>query len=267
MEKVRYGVRNCHYATATHTAAGSVFGPLKPWEGMSAISLPPVGTPLKVFGDDVTWFTVSVNQGYDGNITAHQVPNDYRINHMGEYKDENGVMVERSSAQPLTHAIVGEFQTADEMSVNPKRWALYNCTAGRADFSGTTKTDSIEVASYSIPITVAPTPADELVKATILKSDNEAIFNSWLSSVYYNPGFISTQRVSLTVTNGTIPIVGAIVVVGEKIAKTNADGVALFALPAGTYDVFASASGHVAEVDSITVASTAVTQTLTLTEV
>ena len=266
MEKITYGVRNGHYAAATHTAAASVFGPLKAFEGLSAMSLPPVGDPLKVYADDVTYFKLHVNQGYDGTLSVYQIPDDFKINHLGEYKDENGVLIEKSNAQPLDFALVGEFQTADELSTNPKRFALFNCSSGRPDLSGATKQEGIEPVLFSIPITVAPTPKDEIVKATILKSDNEALFDTWLSSVYYNPALVATRRVTITVTDGTNPIVGAVVVVGNKIAQTNTDGVAMFMLPAGTFDVFVSAGGFTAETDTLTVASTAVTQTFTLTE-
>lgn len=266
-EKITYGVRNGHYAQVTHNADGiPSFGAVKVWTGWSEMSLPPVGDPLKVYADDVTYYKVHVNQGYDGTVSAYQVPEDFKVNHMGEYKDSNGVMVERSSAQPMDFALLGEFQTADDAGADKKRFVLYNCSAGRADFTGSTKTESVEPASFSIPVTVSPTVADELVKATITKSANESIFNAWFSSVYYNPSLVVTQRVTVTVTGGGNPVPGAIVVVGDKMAKTGTDGVALFSVISGTYDVMVSASGFTASTDSVTVESTAVSKAITLTE-
>ncbi len=264
-EKITYGIRNGHYAQVTHDNDGvPTFGTVKAWPGWSEMSLPPVGDPLSVYADDVVYYKAHVNQGYDGTVAAYQVPEDFKINHMGEYKDANGVMVERSSAQPKDFALLGEFQTSDDVAADKKRFVLYNCTAGRADFTGTTKTESMEAASFSIPVTVSPTLADELVKATITKSANEALFNSWFSSIYYNPSLVVTQRVTVTVTDGADPVAGAIVVVGDKMAKTDASGVAMFAMVAGTYDVMVSASGFVAKTDSVTVASAAVPKSITL---
>lgn len=266
-EKITYGVRDGHYAQVTHDPDGvPLFGAVKAWPGWSEMSLPPVGDPLKVYADDVVYYKAHVNQGYEGNVAAYQVPEDFKINHIGEFKDANGVMVERSSAQPKDFALLGEFQTADDVGADKKRFVLYNCTAGRADFTGTTKTDSMEPASFSIPVTVSPTIADEMVKATINKSANEALFNSWFSSVYYNPSLVVTQRVTVTVTAGGSPVIGAVVVVGDKIAHTDASGVAMFAMLAGTYDVLVSATGCVADTDTVTVASTAVSKAITLTE-
>lgn len=266
-EKITYGVRQGHYAQATHDADGvPLFGAVKPWPGWSEMSLPPVGDPLKVYADDVVYYKAHVNQGYEGTVSAYQVPEDFKINHIGEYKDANGVMVERSSAQPKDFALLGEFQTADDVGADKKRFVLYNCTAGRADFAGTTKTDSMEPASFSIPVTVSPTIADEMVKATITKSANEALFNSWFSSVYYNPSLVVTQRATVTVTDGTNPVTGAIVVVGDKMAKTDASGVAMFSLLAGEYAVMVSTDGFTPATDTLTVASAAVPKAITLTE-
>lgn len=265
-EKITYGVRNGHYAPVTHDSEGSpLFGAVKSWVGWSEMALPPVGDPLKVYADDVVFFKAHVNQGYDGTVSTYQVPEDFKINHLGEYRDANGVLVERSSAQPKDFALLGEFQTADEESVNPKRFVLYNCSAGRADLTGETKTETQSPVSFSIPVTVAPTIKDEIVKATLLKSDNETLFNSWFSSVYYNPDLVVTQRVTVTVTDGANTISGAVVVVGDKMAKTNSSGGATFSMIAGTYDVMISADGFVADTDSVTVASSAVAKAVPLT--
>lgn len=264
-EKITYGIRNGHYAQVTHDSDGApLFGAVKAWPGWTEMSMPPVGEPIKFEADDVVYYKAHVNQGYDGTVAAYQVPEDFKINHVGEYKDANGVMVERSSAQPKDFALLGEFQIADDSSIDKKRFVLYNCSAGRADFTGKTKTESLEAASFSIPITASPTISDEMVKATILKSANETLFNSWFSSVYYNPSLVVTQRVTATVTDGTNPVAGALVVVGDKMAKTDASGIAMFAMSAGTYDVMVSASGYVAKIDTVTVAAAAVPKSITL---
>lgn len=266
-EKITYGIRNGHYAQITHDMDGvPAFGTVKRWEGWSEMSLPPVGEAVKVHADDVVYFKAHANQGYEGSVSAYKVPDDFKINHMGEYRDSNGVMIEKSSAQPKDFALLGEFQTADNDSTDPKRFVLYNCAAGRADFTGSTKTESLDPASFSIPVTVAPTIKDELVKATILKSANEELFNTWFSSVYYNPALIATQRVTVTVTSAGNPVAGAVVVVGDKIARADSNGTAAFMVPAGEYAVMVSADDYVPDISTVMVASAAVFKSVTLTE-
>ena len=264
-EKITYGIRNGHYAQVTHDADGNpIFGVVKRWEGWTEMSLPPVGDPVKIYADDVVYFKKAVNDGYEGNVNAHQVPDDFKINHLGEYVDPNGVFVEKSVSDAKEFALLGEFQT-DGAESGKKRFALYNCSAGRADFASSTKTQSIEPNSFSVPITASPTIADEIVKATIRKADNEAIFNSWFDSVYYNPAMVARFKIGVTVTDGSVPVSNAVVVLDDKIAKTNSSGVATFMLPAGVYDLFTSKTGFDPATQSVTV-SAAMNLTVTLIE-
>ncbi len=260
-EKVTYGIRNVHYSAKTEDVDGNpTYGAPKRWSGANELSLPPAGDAVKVYADDVTYYTIPVNQGYDGNINAYQVPEDFKINHMGEYKDTNGVMVEKSDAIPQYFALLGEFQN----DVGGKRFAMYNVSANRADFSGTTKTDTVDPQLLSVPITCMSTIADNIIKATITKEANETVYNNWFSSVYYNPSYAAVYQVAVTVTNGTTPISGAIVVVGDKMAISDSSGIAKFMMANGTYPVLVSATGYTSGIDSVVVSSANVAKTVTL---
>ncbi len=260
-EKITFGIKNVHYASVTTDSDGSpTFGAVKTFKGASEMSLPPVGDAVKVYADDAVYYKGHVNQGYEGDLNVYSVPEDFKTNHLGEYKDTNGVMIEKSNAQPDDFALLGEFQADD----SPKRFALYNCTAGRSDFTGKTKENSIEPNSFSIPITVSPIESDEIVKASIKKSDNPTVYNAWFNSVYYNPGHVAVYKATITITDGTDPIAGAVVVAGEKISKTDSNGEAAFLLSDDTYDVLVSASGFTAKTSSITVSGAAATLSVTM---
>ncbi len=261
-EKITYGIRNVHYAGKTEDADGNpTYGTIKRWTGASELSLPPVGDAVKVYADDATYYTIPINQGYEGNINAYQVPEDFKVNHLGEYKDTNGVMVEKSDAVPQYFALLGEFQN----DVGGKRFAFYNVSANRADFSGATKSDSVDPQLLSVPITCMSTIADSVVKATITKEANETVYNNWFNSVYYNPSYATVYQTAVTVTDGTNPISGAVVVVGNKIATTDSNGIAKFMMANGTYPVLVSATGFTSTTDSVTVAGATVAKSITMT--
>jgi len=270
MDKITYGIRNVHYAQKTENSSGApIFGTVKSWRGADELSLPPIGDPVTIYADDVVYFKLPVNQGYEGNLNVRRVPEDFKINHMGEYKDTNGVMVEKSGTPQYNFALLGEFQIAgDETSDNyGKRFALYDCNASRADLSGATKQDTVDPVLFSIPITVSPTASDGIVKASLNKPDNESLYNSWFDSVYYNPSGLALYTVTTTVTDGTDPIVGATVVIGGKIAITNESGIARIALANGTYDVLVAATGFTAITDTATVSSAALSKSITMVAV
>jgi len=260
-EKITYGIKNVHYAQKTEAPDGSpIFGAVKAWQGADELSLPPVGDPIVIHADDVEYYRLPVNQGYEGNINVRQIPEDFKTSCLGEYKDANGVLIEKDGIKPDNFALLGEFQIADESAVSAKRFALYDCFAGRPDLSGQTKGDTIDPKLFSVPITARPTKSDGIIKATIKKSDNEALFGSWFDSVYYEPGDIANYVITVTVKSGATLIARAVVVVGGKVGVTNADGVVRISQPAGTYDVLVSATGYKAKTDTVTVASAAVSK-------
>lgn len=256
-----------HYAQKTETESGApIYGAVKPWRGATEISLPPVGEDKKVYADNTVWFVIPVNQGYEGEVSFYQIPDDFRTNHLGEYKDENGVYIERSGTPQYGFALLGQFEIAgDEAEDNTgKRFALFNCSAGRTDLSGQTKEDTVDPSAFSIPIIVSPTASDGVVKASLKKSDNEELYNSWFSSVYYNPEGLIMRTVNIKVNQGSNPVYGAVVVVGDKIAITNESGIAKIAQKAGEYNLIVSKDGLTPVTDKVVVSSSSVTKTINL---
>lgn len=257
MEKITYGIKNTYYALKSVSEAGIVtFGTPVAMPGASEIALPPVGDPVKVYADNVVYAKFNVNQGYDGDLSLYNIPESFSRDVLGMTVDSNGALVENASATQSDFALIFEFDTD---TTKTKRNVLYNCSAGRSDLNGTTKEDKIDPKPFSIPITASPLEGTEYVKASIVGDSNDATWSSWLSSAY-TPALTTQYKVTVTVTG----IANALVVCGGKFARTDASGNAYFMLPNGTYDVLISATGKTAQADTVTVASAAVTKTITM---
>lgn len=83
---------------------------------------------------------------------------------------------------------------------------------------------------------------------------------------YLEPSTAMTAvSATITVDDGTDELEGAIVSVSGARKKTASDGTAAFTLTAGTYDVTVKKAGYATVKETITVASTAVTKTISLT--
>lgn len=257
-EKITYGIENVHYAQKIEAADGTPsYGVTKRWAGASELSMPPVGEASNVYADNVVYYKLRSNQGYEGNLTVYQIPEDFKINHLGEYKDSNGVLVEKTTVVPLDFALLGEFRIGDDDAAvsSGKRFAFYNCSAGRPDFASSTTQDKVEATAMEVPITAAPTVSDSIVKATVKKEDNETLYNSWFESVYYNPSYLALFTVAVTVTSGGSPVAGATVVIGGKVGITNSSGIARIALSTGIYDIAVTANNYVSKLGSVTVST------------
>jgi phi13 family phage major tail protein len=244
IEKITYGLKNVCYAEVTEGIDGTpVFGALMPWAGVTEMSLPPVGEPKVIYADDIKYMKVPINQGYEGNLSVYQIPEDFRLNHLGEYKDENGAFIEKANVMPKDFALVGQFTTANDEMIDPKVFAFYKCSASRPDVASTTKEESFTESTFSIPITVDPTIKDEIVKSTLKKSSNEGVFESWFDSVYYNPAGLPLFKALIKVVDSGTPVAGAVVLAGQKVGVTDSQGIARFSLGNGTHDILVSGTG------------------------
>ena len=180
--KITYGLSNLYYSKITIGVDGAVtFATPVKLPGGKELSLSPVGDDTKVYADDSVYVNISANQGYDGDLTIYDIPEDFATDILGMTKDVNGVLVENSEDVRPQFALLGEFKT-DE--AKKKRFVLYNCTAGRCDFASQTKEDSMTANELSIPITASPASDTGNVKATIVGTASDPKFAAWFTSVY-----------------------------------------------------------------------------------
>ena len=181
--KITYGLKKLAYAKVTTDENGKVtYGTPKMMPGARAISLSPVGEDVAVYADDCNYVNITSNQGYDGNVTVLGVPEDFMVEILGMTKDANGAMIENAEDTKSAFALLGEFSSETALK---KRFVLYNCTAGRADFASNTKEESPEATEYSIPLTASPCTETGNVKASVVGGveANEA-FDKWYTAVY-----------------------------------------------------------------------------------
>ena len=179
--KVKYGIRNVYYALGTEDDNGAItYGDPVKWPGARALSLTAQGEITKWPADDVTYWTGSSNDGYDGDLTMARVIDSFHTDVLGEKADDKGVLVEYADVIGKIFALLFEFE-GDQKAT---RHVLYNCTASRPDLSGNTVDGSITPEEESVHITASPRISDKVVKAkTTVDSDEEA-YNSWYTKVY-----------------------------------------------------------------------------------
>lgn len=181
--KITYGLKKLAYSKITMGEGGKITY-AKPvlMPGARAIALSPKGEDKDVYADDSSYVTLTANQGYEGNVTVLGIPEAFLTDILGMTKDTNGTIVENADDVKAKFALLGEFSSETALK---KRFVLYYCTAGRADFAGNTKEESPEETEYSIPLTISPAPDTGDVKATVVGGveANEA-FDGWYDAVY-----------------------------------------------------------------------------------
>lgn len=176
--KVQFGLRNVHYwpVEVDNLQNTISYGTVKKWPGAVSLSLDPSGDPVEFKADDVTYYYNQNNQGYSGTLTTALVPDDFRVNHLGEKVNTNDkVQFETSESQSKTFAIAFEVQ-GDK---HARRYIYYSCNASRPAFSAETS-DTGEPQTQEISFVAGPRSKDYMIKANTLPESSK--YDSWFTT-------------------------------------------------------------------------------------
>jgi phi13 family phage major tail protein len=182
--KVKFGLKNCHYAKATLDAAtgsGSFETPV-PIPGAVNLSLDPEGDNDPFYADDMVYYTNYANNGYSGDLEVALIPESFRKDILKETEDVNGVMVEDSSVEMEHFALLFEF-SGDKRKI---RHCMYYCSAARPTIEGKTVEGSKQVQTEKLELTATPLPGG-FVKVKTGSNTDETVYNNWYQSVYQPP--------------------------------------------------------------------------------
>lgn len=199
--KVFYGLSNVHYAILTETrdpdtgVVTSSYGTPKPWPGAVNISLDPSGNPTIFSADNSAYYTIANNRGYEGDFECAMIPDDVRLDTLGNKKDDKGMIVETDKDEVTYFALMFEFET----DKNPNRYVFYKtCLASRPTVASETVDVSSDIAVKTEKVSFKAVPQTSeteidgvkchLVKAFTGKDIDAQAYADFYSAVY-TPSF------------------------------------------------------------------------------
>lgn len=178
--KVKFGFKNCYYATITEGAGGTItYGTPVQLRGAVSMSLSPSGETTEFYADDGLYFSQPNNNGYEGTLELALIPEDFKLACLGATKDTNNVLTEDATRPNTPFALLCEF-TGDDKA---RRFVFYHCMATRPDVASTTRGESLEVQTETLNLTIRPN-ADGVVKAETGDETTSTIYDGWYSEVY-----------------------------------------------------------------------------------
>ena len=216
--KVKYGLKNVHYAVATidETTNTATYGTPVAWPGGVSLSLDAEGDVTKFRADNIDYYVGQSNNGYSGSLESALVPDSFKKDVLGEIEDANGVWVEDSGAKTVHFALMFQF----EGDQNAVRHVMYNCTASRPSVSGDTTDTNIEPQTETVDITASQIHNSsldkDLVKARVKQGETQ--YSSWFSAVY-QPSALATYVTLTFDTDGGTAIPAQSVRSGSKPTK------------------------------------------------
>ena len=137
--KVKFGFKNCYYATITESGGSITYGTPVQLKGAVSMSLTPSGDTTEFYADDSLYFSDVNNNGYEGTLELALVPDDFKIACLGATKDTNDVLIEDADVVNSPFALLCEF-TGDQKE---RKFVFYNCMASRPDLASSTKGESV----------------------------------------------------------------------------------------------------------------------------
>ena len=179
--KVKYGLKNAHYALLTINEDGSVsFGTPVPIPGSVSLTMDAQGETSTFYADNMAYYVTATNGGYSGSFEVALIPDSFRTSVLGETLDaEAQVLVENVNNQTSPFALMFEFQ-GDQKAI---RHILYNCTCTRPSVSGSTTTNTSEPTTETMTLTASPLP-NGVTKARTTMTTPDIQYAAWYDAVW-----------------------------------------------------------------------------------
>lgn len=178
--KVKYNLKNTHYAVQTEGADGEItFGTPVPIKGSVSIALDAQGEISPFYADGIVFYKTSSNNGYEGDLEVALLPESFRTDVLGETLDSKKVLIENADAVQKSFALLFEFD-GDQKAI---RHVLYNCAATRPSIESETKEDTVEPTTETLTISATALPNGEIKAKTGDETDPQT-YEGWYKSVY-----------------------------------------------------------------------------------
>ena len=193
--KVFYGLSNVHYAKLTETVDEngkivSSYGTPKKWPGAVNIQLDPSGNPTFFSADNIAYYALANNRGYEGDFESALIPEDVLTDIQGATVDDNGLIVETDKDQVAYFALMFQFET----DITARKYCFYKvCLAQRPSVASETvdvngdlavKTDKVKFRAVpQSDVIIVDGIEKHLIKACTGKDTNATAYANFYDAV------------------------------------------------------------------------------------
>lgn len=188
--KVKYNIKNAHYAKQNEAEDGTItFEAPVPVKGAVSVSFDANGDITPFYADGIQYFVSAANNGYEGDAEFALIPDQFREDVLKEQRDEKGVLHEISeTGDTQKFAFLFEFD-GDQKAI---RRVLYNCTATRPSIESETKEENVKPGTETITISNSPLPNGRVKAQTTVDTD-KTTYDGWYKAVYYPESITTVQ--------------------------------------------------------------------------
>lgn len=186
--KIKFGLKNVHYAIATESVNAETgvvttsYGAVKSWPGAVNISLAPEGSDSPFYADDRVYYRVQKNNGYSGDFESALIPDDVYESILNMERDDDDILVESANNSNSTTYFALLFEIDGD--VKARKHCFYKCSLSRPSINGATKEEDATPQTETVTITAVPrADADEYVRTVADESTDATKYAAWYTAV------------------------------------------------------------------------------------
>lgn len=189
MAKIKYGLKNVHYALVTETTTLGVttssYGDIAAWPGAVALSLQ-ASQDKTVFRADNEDYYISYGDGqYSGTLETALIPEEIKEALGWVRRDDDDVAVESAEDYKTTKyvALLFEFDNDEKAS----RHCLYKVSFSRADLAGQTTGEGGQITPQTETVNLTAVPRadnDRYIHSYADKKSDSEVYDGWYADVF-----------------------------------------------------------------------------------
>ena len=122
--KVKYGIKNVHYAVITESGGTLTYGTPVAIPGAVSLSLDASGDTNNFYADNIVYFSTSANNGYEGDLEVALIPDSFKVDVLGEVLDTKGFYVERTGQPTKEFALLFQFEGDESATKHCYAWSI-----------------------------------------------------------------------------------------------------------------------------------------------
>ena len=189
--KVKYGLKNVHYALVTETVATdgsgaitSSYGTLKALAGAVSLSLSSSASKSVFRADNEDYFVSYGQGGYEGDLEVARVNENFLKDVLNLVEDNDKILVESENSFKTTNyfALVFEF----DGDAQATKHCLYKCSASRPNIASQTTGEGGQINPQTESVTITAVPradADHYIHIQTQDSTSTAVTTAWYTAV------------------------------------------------------------------------------------
>lgn len=177
MPKIKFNIKNVHYARETQTDIYDSTPTQMP--GAISVALDIDSSETVFWADGLKYYVVNTVNGYKGDLTVAKLADIFRKEVLGEILDSKKVLIETN--KPINQRIALGFEI--ETDKKSELFWFYGVTCGKPSVSGKTTEGSNDPETETISINVAGL-SNGLIRVRTTQETDEETRRNWFNSVY-----------------------------------------------------------------------------------